>query len=248
VCSYCFQAGTDEEYERWVKTLAVELIRQTPLEAIRFLDILGITATIATRRGYEGEGGCMRIVSGNESDMSLRNSPEANLMRADFHRPQERAQLECEKNYKTNYERGRAKQRVLVKKRVCECGEKRLRAQSSDPVRKMSDSDFELEDVDEKEMAALLRRCQQVDNYVPVREKRRLFESLCRRGRRLAQSSDNLCRTAGTAEVKVRRKKRARSLHDLSRSNVAVREICQYFEARGQLAKDVSQQVVRLAI
>jgi hypothetical protein len=87
-----------------------------------------------------------------------------------------------------------------------------------------------------------------VDNYVPVREKRRLFESLCRRGRRLAQSSDNLCRSAGTVEVKVRRKKRARSLHDLSRSNVAVRDICRYFEARGQLAQDGSQQVVRLAI
>jgi hypothetical protein len=240
---HCFQAETDEEYERWVKTLAVELMRQTPLEAIRFLDILGITATIATRRGYESEGGCTRRVPGDDSNMSLRNSPETSLMKEDFHR----AQLQSE-NCTTNYERGRAKQRVLVKNRVCDCKEKRLRAQSSDPVREMSDSDSELEDADEKEMAALLRRCQQVDNYVPVREKRRLFESLCRRGRRLAQSSDNLCRSVGTAEVKLRRKKRARSLHDLSRSNVAVREICRYFEARGQLAQDVSQQIVRLAI
>ncbi|PNF34077.1 hypothetical protein B7P43_G01168 [Cryptotermes secundus] len=214
------QAETDEEYERWVKTLAVELMSQTPLEAIRFLDILGITATIAARRGYE----------------------------EDFHRPRKHAQLQRENNCTSNYERGRAKQRVLVKNRVCDCKEKRLRAQSSDPVRKMSDSDSELEDADEKEVAALLRKCQQVDNYVPVREKRRLFESLCRQGRRLAQSSDNLCRSTGTAEVKVRRKKRARSLHDLSRSNVAVREICRYFEARGQLAQDVSQQIVRLAI
>lgn len=239
---HCFQAETDEEYERWVKTLAVELIRQTPLEAIRFLDILGITATIATR-GYDGEGSCMRRVPGDESDMSLRSSPEASLMREDFQPPRERAQLQCENNCTTNYERGRAKQRVLVENRVCECKEKRLRAQSSDQVRKMSDSDSDVEDADEREMAALLRRCQQVDNYVPVREKRRLFESLCRRGRRLAQSSDNLCRSAGTAEVKLRRKKRARSLHDLSRSNVAVREICRYFETRGQLAQDVSQQV-----
>jgi hypothetical protein len=233
---HCFQAETDEEYERWVKTLAVELLRQTPLEAIRFLDVLGITATISTRRGYEGEGGCMGRVPGNKNDgMSLRN-PEARFMREDF----QRSELQS-KNSTTNYERGRAKHRVLVKNRVCECKEKRLRAQSSGPVRKLSDSESEQEDVDEKEMAALLRRCQQVDNYVPVREKRRLFESLCRRGRRLAQSSDNLCRSAGTAEVKVRRKKRARSLHDLSRSNVAVREICRYFEARGQLAQDVNK-------
>lgn len=226
-----FQAGTDEEYERWVKTLAVELMRQTPLEAIRFLDILEITATIATRRGYESKGTGMSRGAG--SDTSLRNPPGANSMRGDFYRPPERPQLQCE-NCTTNYERGRSKQRVMVKKRVCECREKRLRAQSSDPVRMMPDSDSEPEDVDEKEMAALLWRCQQVDNYVPVREKRRLFESLCQRGRRLAQSSDNLCRTAGTADVKVRRKKRARSLHDLGRSNVAVREICRYFEARGQ--------------
>ncbi|XP_033607254.1 uncharacterized protein LOC111864251 isoform X2 [Cryptotermes secundus] len=191
------QAETDEEYERWVKTLAVELMSQTPLEAIRFLDILGITATIAARRGYEGEGVCMRRVPGDERDISLRNSPE------DFHRPRKHAQLQRENNCTSNYERGRAKQRVLVKNRVCDCKEKRLRAQSSDPVRKMSDSDSELEDADEKEVAALLRKCQQVDNYVPVREKRRLFESLCRQGRRLAQSSDNLCRSTGTAEVKV---------------------------------------------
>jgi hypothetical protein len=229
----CFQAGTDEEYERWVKTLAVELMRQTPLEAIRFLDILGITATIATRRGYEGKGDCMRRVAGDESNMSLRKSPEASLQ------PQERVQLQQCENCTTNYERGRAKQRLLLKNRVCECEEKRLRAQSSDPVRKMSDSESELENVEEKEMAGLLRRCQQVDNYVPVREKRRLFESLCRRGCRLAQSSDNLCRPAGTAEVKVRRRKRTRSLHDFGRSNVAVREICRYFEARGQLAQNV---------
>jgi hypothetical protein len=235
---HCFQAGTDEEYERWVKTLAVELLRQTPLEAIRFLDILGITATIATRREYGGKEDCMGRVAGDESNTTLRRSPE------DFCGPQERAQLQDENCTTTNHERGRAKQRLLVKKRVCECGERRLRALSSDPVRKMPDSESELKDVDEKDMAALARRCQQVDKYVPVREKRRLFESLCGRGRPLTQSSDNLC---GTAEVKVRRKKRARSLHDFGRSNVAVREICRYFEARGQLAQDVSQQVVKLA-
>lgn len=227
-----------------MKTLAVELMRQTPLEAIRFLDILGITATIATTRGYEDETACFRRGPSKDNDVPLRNSSKDSLMRQDFH-PQEGTQLD----FITNYERGRTKRRVRVNNCVSECVEKRpVRAQSSDPVHKMSDSDSELEDVDEKEMMALLWRCQQVDSYVPVCEKRRLFESLCRRGWRLAQSSDNLCNTSGIAEVKLKRKKRAKSLHDLSRGSVAVREICQYFETRGQTEQDVTphQAVARL--
>jgi hypothetical protein len=208
-------------------------MRQTPLEAVRFLDILGITTTITPTRGYEDETGCIRRGRSKDNDVPLGNSSKEST----------------QSDFIMNYERGRTKRRVWVNNCVSECLEKRpVRAQSSDPVRKMSDSDFELEEVDEKEMMALLRRCQQVNNYVPVREKRRLFESLCRQGRRLAQSSDNLASTFGMAEVKLKRKKRARSLHDLSRSSVAVKEICQYFETCGQLEKDVSphQTVVRL--
>lgn len=242
VFCYCFQAGTDEEYERWVKTLAVELMRQTPLEAIRFLDILGITATIARTRGYEEEAGYLRRSSSEGSDIPLVNSKEDRLMGEGSYLSRQRSRFECEKSCITNCERGRAKQRVRVNTCVSECGDRRLvRTQSSGPKCEVSDSDSDLEEVDEKEMAALLRKCQQVDNYVPVSEKRRLFESLSRRRRRLAQSSDNLCGVAGIAQVKVRRKKRTRSLHDLSRSSVAVRDICRYFETRGQPERDVSQ-------
>ncbi|PSN46489.1 hypothetical protein C0J52_19102 [Blattella germanica] len=318
------RAGSDEQYERWVKTLVVELMRQTPLESVRFLDILGITATIVSARDhsrYEDERANLRrgmsesnlsssddFSSREDFDQSLRSSPENSLMSEDCFlqrgRPKERVLRTCMKNVKSdenflnsyrNYpensvvsdgflvQRGRAKERVqrtclknngstgseedceMSEEAVSELGEmkrgrakerqfrvrvegcartngfedrekRQVRAQSSDPVRKMSDSDSERDDVDDKEVAALLLRCQQVDNYVPVKEKRRLFESLCRRGRRLAQSTDNLS-TVGVAEVKLRRKKRARSLHDLSRctkSSVAVREICRYFEQRGQ--------------
>ena len=238
-CFRCFQAGTDEEYERWVKILAVELMRQTPLEAVRFLDILGITATIARTRGYEEEAGCFRRRASEGNDIPLVDSEDDSLIREGFHSSRQSSRSECEKDCTTNCERGRAKQRVRVNTCVSECGERRLvRARSSGPKYKVSDSDSDLEDVDEKEMAALLRRCQQVENYVPVSEKRRLFESLSRQGRRLAQSSDNLCSPAGNAAVKAKRKKRTRSLHDLSRSSVAVRDICRYFETRGRLVQE----------
>lgn len=236
---HCFQAGTDEEYERWVKTLAVELMRQTPLEAIRFLDILGITATIARTRGYEEEADCVRRRASDGSGIPHVNSEDDSLIRESFNSSRQRSRFECDKDCMTNCERGRAKQRVRVNVCVSERGErKHVRAHSIGPKYKVSDSDSDLEGVDEKEMAALLRRCQQVDNYVPVSEKRRLFESLSRQGRRLAQSSDNLCSPAGNAAVKVRRKKRTRSLHDLSRSSVAVKDMCRYFETRGQLVQD----------
>lgn len=39
------QADSDRDFERWAKTLAVELLRQTPLDALRYLDVLAITAT-----------------------------------------------------------------------------------------------------------------------------------------------------------------------------------------------------------
>jgi len=201
-------AGTDVEYERWVKILAVELMRQTPLEAIRFLDILGITATIARTRGYEEKPGCLRRRASEGNDIPHVDSEDDSLIREVFYSSRQSSRSEREKDCTTNCERGRAKHRVRVNTCVSECGERRLvRAHSSGSNYKVSDSDSDLEDVDEKEMAALLRRCQQVENYVAVSEKRRLFESLSRQGWRLSQSSDNLCSPAGNAAVKAKRKK-----------------------------------------
>nr|CAD7397277.1 unnamed protein product [Timema cristinae] len=152
-----FQAGSQHQYDRWVKVLAVELLRQTSLEDIKFLDILAITATLG----------------------------------------------------QAQEERGRARSRGVQSRRS------------------------HLSPGSDREVAALLAKCQQVESYVSVREKRRLFESLSRSNQRLAQSTDNLY-TEELVLPEICGKKRAHSLHDLSRSSVAVKEMCRYFEERGR--------------
>nr|CAD7610240.1 unnamed protein product [Timema genevievae] len=127
-----FQAGSQHQYDRWVKVLAVELLRQTSLEDIKFLDILAITATLG----------------------------------------------------QAQEERGRARSRGVQSRRS------------------------HLSPGGDREVAALLAKCQQVESYVSVREKRRLFESLSLSNQRLAQSTDNLY----TEEL----------------------EMCRYFEERGR--------------
>nr|CAD7461855.1 unnamed protein product [Timema tahoe] len=141
-----FQAGSQHQYDRWVKVLAVELLRQTSLEDIKFLDILAITATLG----------------------------------------------------QAQEERGRARSRGVQSRRS------------------------HLSPGGDREVAALLAKCQQVESYVSVREKRRLFESLSLSKQRLAQSTDNLY-TEELVPPEICGKKRAHSLHDLSRSSVAVK-------------------------
>ncbi|XP_046752478.1 probable serine/threonine-protein kinase nek3 [Diprion similis] len=82
----------------------------------------------------------------------------------------------------------------------------------------------------EEAIARLLKRCQRVDHYVPVRDKLTLFESLSRLGGRLARSTEDLGRAK--ANPSPRGKQRARSLHDLNRAakSVPVREMCRFFE------------------
>lgn len=80
---------------------------------------------------------------------------------------------------------------------------------------------------DEHTVEVLLKKCQNADSYVPVKEKLKLFESLCRL-RRIINNDDSVTSNA----------KRTRSLHDLSNSeypaptNTGVKQICKYFETK----------------
>lgn len=91
-----------------------------------------------------------------------------------------------------------------------------------------SDSSFE-EDVaiEEKYVQDLLRKCQNTESYVPVKDKLFLFESLCKLGRKVRSTEDVPSKVSATSN------KRAKSLNDLSHnitSQNVVREICKYFE------------------
>lgn len=90
---------------------------------------------------------------------------------------------------------------------------------------------------DEETVEILLQKCQNSDSYVPVKDKLVLFESLCRLGRRLAKSSEDLVNMPNN----VTQHKRARSMHDLNTNcGVGVREICKYFEKRRGNKEDLN--------
>lgn len=112
-----------------------------------------------------------------------------------------------------------------------------FRGQSAEPWHTSQCQGSESESGDEVAVNELMARCQQGDKYVSVRDKRLLFESLCRRtDRRIVCSSDNISEIAAVSDHSSipKRPPRTQSLHDLTRYNsVAVKEICRYFEQRG---------------
>jgi hypothetical protein len=162
------QTGTQRSFDIWVKTIAIELIRQTPLEDVKYLDIF----TFAT---------CW-----------AKNQPK-----------------DCNSNYIED----------PVESRCTAC----VKNNNEPPS-------------EEKTVETLLKKCQNAENYVPVKEKLILFESLCKMGRKVRSTEDVSCKTGvgGT--------KRARSMHDLSNFNQhsAVREICKYFEIKSEASESAS--------
>ncbi|CAH1183058.1 unnamed protein product [Ceutorhynchus assimilis] len=130
------QTQNEQTFDQWVKTIAIELIRQTPVDAIKYLDIL----TLGER-------------------VKVKPPPNSNC------------------------------------------------------------------DSPEEVVETLLKKCQNTETYVPVKEKLCLFESLCKMGRKVRSSEDVSSKPFRKPEPK-----RAKSCHDLSNMN-AVREICKYFES-----------------
>ncbi|KAJ8959590.1 hypothetical protein NQ318_021768, partial [Aromia moschata] len=173
--------ANERTFDEWVKIIAIELIRQTPLDAIKYLDILTIADCWKGR-----EKRCEKDWNFNDC-LSMESTPKDSCVSCNE---------SCQQTTSLN--------------------------NNNSPV-KMPEKVVAV--VEEHQVEDLLRKCQNVENYVPVKEKLFLFESLSKFGRKVRSTEDvSLKVDTGT--------KRARSLHDLSNinSHIAVREICKYFE------------------
>lgn len=170
-------------FDEWVKIIAIELIRQTPLDAIKYLDILTFQECW-TRREPQN---C-------DKDWNFNNcNPETAFLQSDH----------CD---------------------TCQ----RNKEENSETPNKTPDRTLETIQ-EQKTIEDLLKKCQNAETYVSVKDKLCLFESLCKMGRKV--------RSTESIPVKVRTdNKRAQSLHDLSRigSHIAVREICKLFENKNE--------------
>lgn len=178
-----FQTSTRSAFDEWVKAVAIELIRQTPLGDVKYLDIFTFQES-----WNQQNTNCDKDWNFNDSCASQSNTRYCDL---------------CDKNSQLNNS-----------------------YPPTSPLR--TDSSFD-EDVaiEEKYVQDLLRKCQNTESYVPVKDKLCLFETLCKLGRKVRSTEDV------PSKVDASSNKRAKSLNDLSHnigSQNVVREICKYFE------------------
>ncbi|XP_049772928.1 uncharacterized protein LOC126161229 [Schistocerca cancellata] len=223
-----FQAVSESDFSRWVRTLAVELLRQTPLDALRYLDVLAITATTTTAAPPATDHHLGTTGGGAWHQPRARSEDSRGWAAHRHHAYRDRSE-----NRATGC--GRLSRRDASAAAVTNGDAANHCHSRSQPATTTPDSSEE--DDEEREVAALLRRCQRADGVATVGDKRRLFEALCRRR---ARSQDALTRALPPAlpgaDVVGCGAKRARSLHDLRAGPVtsAVRDMCRLFEERVQ--------------
>lgn len=198
------QTDNEKAFDQWVKTLAIELIRQTPLDAIKYLDILTLAECWTRRDVHYTKDWNFNNVTEKET------TPCANC--------EKNRQSDLHPDIRWKYEKRLAN---TQKNTPNDCTIKI----KTDSIKSPQTS----KDPEEEVVESLLKKCQNVETYVPVKEKLFLFESLCKMGRKVRSSEDVSLKSETTVA------KRAKSCHDLSNLNthIAVRDICKYFEDRG---------------
>ncbi|CAH2043970.1 unnamed protein product, partial [Iphiclides podalirius] len=239
-----FQACNEAEYARWVRALCVEILGQTPLPQVRFLDVLPAADT--GRRPEKASPppqetpACpprpppraRRRLLAPETQLPRRDpSPAATGRGHNAPRPVRTARVvQCDsccklaaspQQHHTLPRSGPEKRRHRYLKRWegSAGGAERGRFALEAARRKTAS------------LESRARSCspnvhEAVSKYVPVRERRALFESLSRSGGGLARSSEQLSRPAPVAP------RRAASMHDLQAPPTrSVSDLRQFFEA-----------------
>lgn len=198
-----------------MKTIAIELIRQTPLEAVKYLDILTFANSWNKRSADKKEKYFLNADTCNVcSESSISSSTTTTTINNTIE-----SSIESNQHQQQQTDINRNNVKIL-----------------QSPSCQTNNNNNEGICVE-----LLLKKCQNVENYVSVKEKLVLFESLCKLGR--VRSSEDV--SIRTTIVNNTNGKRARSLHDLSNCivNNGVREICKYFERKtGENAKFIEKK------
>lgn len=228
-----------------MKTIAIELIRQTPLEAIKYLDILTLTPQLHStpKNNTETEKDC--------NDNSIIPTPILPNCIIDQAVINNNFRPKClnfnnldENRNNINLEHEERLNNIAQSLPTIINPSEQFLSLNIPPVRPPRHNDINKKPElllppadDEQTVEILLKKCQNADSYVPVREKLKLFESLCRLGR--IQNDDSNATNNSKYGTK-----RARSLHDLSNSKypvqtvAGVKQICKYFETKNGENKD----------
>ncbi|XP_047526224.1 uncharacterized protein LOC125063693 [Pieris napi] len=269
-----FQACNATEYARWVRALCVEILGQTPLPQVRFLDVLSAADTNHSYRKpkttLQETPMCpprppprarRRLITMSETHIPRRDhSPAATdegivVEDDDYDSSSDRSldlslsldglktidvvdaplktEIKCDNCSKLS----KSPRHTLPRARSTdtELGRHRYLKRWEGTTGGAERGRYAME-MARRKTASLENRARScspnsheiVSKYVPVRERRALFESLSQTGGSLARSSEQLARPVPVAETP----RRAASLHDLQAPPTrSVSDLRQFFEA-----------------
>lgn len=264
------QTPSEKSFDLWVKAIAIELIRQTPLEDVKYFDILTIDDNWKQKlnekqrdlnfnciQSSERCNSCSAI-STKATELQKHPTPSyetvikyQNYIEAPSKYKRSALPLKNGINYAAQrsqiYYRNTEKVSIRARSRSCHSIDKDGASRhdinsnyidSKPRVLVTFDNSKGNADNDEKAFEVLLKKCQNHENYVPVKEKLLLFETLCRLGRKVSRSTEDMYLKPDIGT------KRARSLHDLhSVSSAGVRQICRYFEDKCETSSETKRLI-----
>ncbi|VVC90002.1 unnamed protein product [Leptidea sinapis] len=272
-----FQACNATEYARWVRALCVEILGQTPLPQVRFLDVLpaAYTCSRLPKKPHQETPDCpprppprarRRLLTASETQLPHRDhSPAATdegivVEDDDYDSSSDRSLdlslsldamktidvvdapiqkaniIKCDNCSKLNASPPQHNTLPRAKSIDAELGRHRYLKRWEGSGGGADRGRFAME-MARRKTASLESRarscspnCHEITaKYIPVRERRALFESLSQTGGSLARSSEQLARPAAVSESTPRR---AASLHDLQAPPTrSVSDLRQFFEA-----------------